>query len=77
MKDMETQTKVEVDFHLTPDGEHTAALIEDLGGRSVVPGQRLIATDGDVSHWAVVDTIDNANGLLSLRILWDEAVPVA
>ena len=77
MNDMEMQTTVEVDFHLTPDGEHTAAFIEDLGGRSVTPGQRLVATDGDVSHWAVVDAVDNVSGLLSLRILWDEAVPVA
>jgi hypothetical protein len=65
--------RLKVDFHLIPDGEHTAAGIEDLGGQRVEVGQRLVATDGDLSRWAIVDAIDNARGLLSLRILWDEA----
>lgn len=58
-------TRVEVDFHLKADDEHTYALVEELSpaGRVTV-GQRLLATDGDATHWARVDRVDDEHGSL-------------
>jgi hypothetical protein len=64
-----------VDFHLKADAEHTWALPDEVRPAGPVRvGQRLLATDGDVTRWAVVDSID-ARGSLLLRVLWAERAP--
>jgi hypothetical protein len=73
MDGMSTRT-IEVDFHLKADTEHTFGLLEDLRPLGPIEsGQRVLATDGEVTHWAIVDGSDD-NGSLLLRVLWDEAV---
>ena len=71
---MAVKARVEVDFHLSADGQHTLAASGD-----VVPptplraGDMVAATDGDITRPAVVDAVDGA--VLSLVVLWDEAEP--
>jgi hypothetical protein len=68
---------VTVDFQLQPDTEHTYGLLEELTpAEQVAVGQLVLATDGEVTHWARVDEIDSAHGSLLLQVLWDEPVPV-
>lgn len=70
--------RVEVDFHMKADAAHTYALQTDV--RSITPlavGDRVLASDGEVTHWARVDAIDGARGTLLLRVLWDEATAAA
>lgn len=69
---------VEVDFHLKADHDHTYGLLAEVRpARQMRIGQRLLATDGDVTHWACVDEIDEEQGSMLLRVLWDEPVPAA
>ncbi len=68
---------IEVDFQLKADDEHTYGLLDELVPAGLVTlGQRLLATDGEVTHWVRVDGIDQEHGSLLLRVLWDERVPV-
>ena len=67
---------IEVDFHLKADAEHTYGLLDEISPTvQVTIGQRLLATDGEVTHWARVDDIDEEHGSLLLHVLWDEQVP--
>lgn len=69
-----TTTTIEVDFHLKADSEHTYGLADEIFSPGPVEvGQRLLATDGDVTHWAVLDALDRRGALL-LRVLWNETV---
>lgn len=69
---------IEVDFHLKADEEHTYGLIAEVKPTSSVwVGQHLLATDGEVTHMARVDEIDEERGTLLLRVLWDERIPTA
>ncbi|MHB8274613.1 MAG: hypothetical protein ACYDC9_07615 [Dermatophilaceae bacterium] len=69
---------IEVDFHLMADVEHTYGLLDEISPPCPVSiGQRLLATDGEVTHWARVDEIDEEHGSLLLAVLWDELVPTA
>lgn len=71
-------TAIRVDFHLRADPEHTYGLMDDLQPRGPVSvGQRLLASDGEVRHWVVVDAIDREHAALLLRVLWDEQAPAA
>lgn len=66
---------IEVDFQLQADAEHTYGLLAEMTPAAAVSvGQRVLATDGDVTHWACIDAIDDAHGSLLLRVLWDEPV---
>jgi hypothetical protein len=66
---------IEVDFHLKADEEHTYGLLSDVKPTGpVAVGQHLLATDGEVSHLALVDRIDDEHGTLLLRVLWDERI---
>ena len=68
---------ITVDFHLQPDVDRTYGLLEELTPADpVAVGQRVLATDGDVTHWARIDAIDTAHGSLLLHVLWDEPVPI-
>jgi hypothetical protein len=69
---------IEVDFHLMADVEHTYGLLDEISPPSPVSlGQRLLATDGEVTHWARIDEIDEERGTLLLSVLWNERVPTA
>ena len=77
MEHMSTPT-IEVDFHLKADEEHTYGLLAEVKPTSPVSvGQHLLATDGEVTHLALVDAIDEEQGTLLLRVLWDERIPTA
>lgn len=68
-----TTPTVKVAFHLKADAEHTWALPDEVRPAGPVRvGQRLLATDGDITRWALVDSID-ARGCLLLRVLWGQA----
>jgi len=72
---MSTPT-IEVDFHLKADEQHTYGLLAEVKPASPVSvGMHLLATDGEVTHWALVDGIDEEHGSMLLRVLWDEQVP--
>lgn len=76
MDDMKPKARVEVDFHLSPDGSHTLTWTGDVHPEvDLVPGDVVEATDGDVAHLAVVDSIEG--DVLSLVVLWDSTAPAA
>ncbi len=76
MRSMNPKAIVQVDFHLCPDGQHTLALASDVTpGAVLAAGDVVAATDGDVTHLAVVDSL--TDNVVSLVILWDATVPAA
>jgi hypothetical protein len=73
---MEAKARVEVDFHLAPDGSHTLASLSDVHPPvQLSPGDVVVATDGEDARYAVVDTIDGDT--VSLVVLWDHRAPAA
>ena len=67
---MEAKARVEVDFHLSLDGGHTLTSMSDVAPAvHLCPGDVVVATDGEDSRYAVVDSIDG--DVLSLVVLWD------
>jgi hypothetical protein len=66
---------VRVDFHLRVDEGPTLALLRDIvTGDVPVQDQRVVATDGEVSRWAIVTAVDVMDGTMLLAVHWDEPV---
>ncbi len=68
--DKSATVTVAVDFHLVLDGEHTLGLLAEANG-DVMPGQLVLATDGEVVVPAIVDEVDAAAGTILLAVLWE------
>lgn len=73
---MHVTATVQVDYQFTPDGERTLARTSDVvSGSEPVRGDTVLATDGEETHLALVDSVESQT--LSLAVLWDAAVPSA
>lgn len=73
---MGVKAQVQLDFHLSLDGEHTLASTADISPQvELVAGDFVEATDGDITRPAVVDSVDGDT--LSLVVLWDAPATVA
>jgi hypothetical protein len=76
IKGVKAKTRVVVDFHLSPDGQHTFASIADMSPVvALAAGDIVEATDGELTRLAVVDFIDGST--LSLVVLWDASASIA
>ena len=72
-KTMNVRANIDVDFHLCPDGEHTLALLADVTPTvALTVGDLVNATDGEVEHLAVVDSIND--DVVSLVLMRSAAV---
>ena len=66
---VEVKARVRVDFHLSPDGQHTLATAADVSPQiALAAGDVVEAYDGDIARLAVVDAADG--DVLSLVVLW-------
>lgn len=73
---MRIKATVQVDFHLSPEGERTLALADGVTPDVVLEvGDVVVATDGESSHLAVVNSVNE--DVLSLVVLRGAAVPIA
>ena len=63
---------IEVDFHLKADADHTFGLLDEIRPPGPVEvGQRLKATDGEVTRWAGSLTAPT-NRVPLCCVLWTE-----
>ena len=66
---------VEVDFNFSLDGEHTPASFRRTSDPDRLQiGQRVHATDGEDTYWAVVTDLDRDRRRLELFVYFDEPV---
>jgi hypothetical protein len=73
-----TSVTVGVDFQHRADEENNLALLRDvIAGDVPVRGQRVVATDGEESLWAIVTAVEVKDGTMLLALRWDQPVSAA